>query len=89
MLPAKTSEGVTATETARSLLSTTKFADDVAVPPGPATVIGPVEASAGAVAARVVLFETVNADAVTPLNWTFVVPRKFMPKTVTTVPSAP
>jgi hypothetical protein len=60
----------------------------VAVPPGVVTVIFPVVALAGTVAVILTSVLTVNEAAV-PLNFTDVVPVRFVPLIVTLVPTAP
>ena len=60
----------------------------VAVPPGVATLSGPVVAPAGTVAWIAVAEVTVKA-ALTPLNVTAVAPVKFVPMIVTLYPSGP
>jgi hypothetical protein len=67
---------------------TTKSVALLAVPLGVVTVILPVVAPVGTVA--VICVELLNVNAVgTPLNFTLVTPVKFVPVTVTTVPTAP
>ena len=58
----------------------------VAVPPGPVTVIVPVAADGGKVATISVELLTVNELAGVPLKLTAVVPLKFIPVIITTVP---
>src|SRR4051812_20196932 len=61
----------------------------VAVPAAVVTATSPDVAPVGAVAWMVVGDDTVKAVAVTPLNFTDVVPVKFAPLIVTTVPTGP
>src|SRR5262245_1936038 len=67
---------------------TAKLVALAAVPPGVATVIGPVVAFAGTVAVICVLVLTVKGAA-RPLNLTAVAPVKVRPEIVTAVPGAP
>lgn len=67
---------------------TVKFVELVAVPDGVVTVIGPVVAPDGTVAVIFKLELTVKL-ALTPLNFTDVAPSKFVPFTVTVVPTGP
>jgi hypothetical protein len=67
---------------------TVKGVELVAVPPGVVTEIRPVAAPAGTVAPILVFELTVNAAAV-PANLTDVVPVKFVPLIVTSVPTGP
>jgi len=60
----------------------------VAVPPGVVTEIGPVVAAAGTVAVTCVVELTVK-DVLAPLNWTAVVPPRFVPVTTTLAPTGP
>src|SRR5437879_5335809 len=60
----------------------------VAVPPGVATLSGPVVAPAGTVAWMAVADVTVKL-ALTPLNVTAVTPAKFVPLMVTLLPNSP
>jgi hypothetical protein len=60
----------------------------VAVPPGVVTAISPVEAPAGTIAVSDVADATVK-DALVPPKVTLVVPVKFVPVTVTFVPTGP
>src|SRR5207248_208280 len=68
---------------------TVKFVLLVPVPRGVVTVIGPVVAPAGTVAASWVGETTVNALAAVPLKETCVAPLNPMPVIVTTVPTGP
>jgi hypothetical protein len=69
--------------------STVKLPDELAEPFVLVTVIGPVIAPLGTFAVSCASLETENELAVTPPNWTPVVPVKFMPMTVTVVPAPP
>ena len=68
---------------------TTNAVAEVAVPVGAVTVIVPVVAPAGTVTVSCVAEATVNAVATVPLKLTAVVPVKFEPRMVTTVPARP
>src|SRR5439155_12941122 len=61
----------------------------VAVPPGVVTLMGPVVAPAGTVAAIEVGEVTVKLTALVPLNFTAVVPVKAVPLIVTVLPTGP
>ena len=67
---------------------TVKSLELVAVPPGVVTVMRPVVALVGTVVLICVLDTTVNVADV-PLNFTLVAPVKFVPLTVTAVPTGP
>jgi hypothetical protein len=67
---------------------TTKASALVAVPAEVVTLIGPVDAPSGTVAASSVLETRLN-PAGTPPNATPVAPPRFVPDTVTRVPGAP
>jgi len=64
-----------------------KFVVDVAVPYGVVTEIGPVVAPRGTVALITKLLNTVNVAGV-PLKVTEVAPEKYLPTSVTIVPTA-
>jgi hypothetical protein len=68
---------------------TMKADDDVAVPPGVVTAIGPLVAPLGTVAMMRVSDETVNADAGVPAKDTDVAPLRPVPEIVTLVPTGP
>ena len=80
-LPAFAAVNVTPTLTVKLLVL-------VAVPPGVATLSGPVVAPAGTVAWIAVADVTVKL-ALTPLNVTAVTPAKFVPLMVTLLPTSP
>ena len=61
----------------------------VAVPPDVVTLIGPVAANVGTVAVSDVDDSTLKWLALIPLNFTAVAPVKFVPVTVTPVPTGP
>jgi len=70
------------------LVVTVKLDEEVAVPLGVVTLIGPVVAPEGTVAVMLVLLPTVKLADV-PLNLTAVAPVKLVPVIVTLVPTAP
>ena len=76
----------------RLLISTTvtvKGSALTAVPPGVTTLIGPLVASGGTMARILVIETTSNSRELTRLNRTSVTPRKWVPVTVTLVPTGP
>lgn len=81
--------GEPVTLTPRSVESIVKALALEFVPPGPATVMGPVVAPAGTNAPSKLLFVTAKPAAGTPLNRTAVAFVKFAPVMVTFVPGKP